>query len=636
MTLPHVPALGRVKRPTPRPIRLILYILPLLPIALLAILIVRFSVNVPFGDEWRAVAEVYVRVHESNISFDYLISQHNESRKLFPRLLWIALSAVHTGDHRFHLVFAFFLACVISWMIYRLARGTLENGSTSLLVLIALANVLIFSPNQYDNWLWGIQFVVFAPMACLLAGILVCRSACAVSSKFLWCALLSTVSTFTYANGMMCWILLLLPLYGETSSASGRRDIWLTTYLSAMFVNLFVYFWDYEKPVRHPSMAEAMAHPLAVLEYFLVFLGNALGCDINGHGLLVALVVGLTLLVWLAILGAYLVRNMRQEGLLRRAFPWLLIVAYVIFSAAITAVGRVGRGMEGALASRYVTFAVYLPVSLIFLTQIVTADAIARANRWKSLITGTQVVAATILVVLAGLGFSESLGLMGQYRQKMLGYRAAIAMMDVLPNETYLFNATQGYPDTVISRAPFLIEEGYVNIPMLKTRDLSGEAARGPKSEKAEGKIESVEKDRNGLWFLKGWAWLPSENEPPSAIIFSYSSPAGKPIAFDYTIGPYLNRGVPESHGKAGQRAENRHDRADPRTRENVASRAEYVLSTDWLAALTKNRVACAWKYYVNTQYLPKGPLEISAWAFDSVTGRVIPLGSAVSMQNGP
>lgn len=75
---------------------------------LLGFLITRFGVNVPFWDEWFTPGDLFNKIHSSgHISFPDLIAQHNESRKVFPKLLFLAVASLTHWDTRYQMAIFF-------------------------------------------------------------------------------------------------------------------------------------------------------------------------------------------------------------------------------------------------------------------------------------------------------------------------------------------------------------------------------------------------------------------------------------------------------------------------------------------------------------------------------------------------
>ena len=66
-------------------------LLALLPPAFLAWFIYRFGVDVPFADQWDFVP-LLDQLYSGRLTFEALISQHNEHRFLFPKMIMLALA----------------------------------------------------------------------------------------------------------------------------------------------------------------------------------------------------------------------------------------------------------------------------------------------------------------------------------------------------------------------------------------------------------------------------------------------------------------------------------------------------------------------------------------------------------------
>ncbi|MBF0552153.1 MAG: hypothetical protein HQK60_16655, partial [Deltaproteobacteria bacterium] len=198
--------------------------------------------------------------------------QHNESRIVFPRLVFWGLARLTRWDVRYETILTFVLACLVSWGVYRLGRTTVTNTRTALW-LTCLANLLIFSPVQSQNWLWGIEMVMLTPVVCLVAGLVVCYTARPVAVKYLACLIIATVATYSYANGMVCWVLMLPVLILTGTGPRNRTAIWVVVYIMGLAANLTLYFWGYQHLGHHPGLGTAWHHPVQAVTYFLAFLG---------------------------------------------------------------------------------------------------------------------------------------------------------------------------------------------------------------------------------------------------------------------------------------------------------------------------------------------------------------------------
>ena len=74
-----------------------LELLAIFPALVLGWLVWRYGVNLPVWDEWNVPGVAIVQSVTEQITWEDWIYQHNESRKLFPRLLFVLLARLPTG-----------------------------------------------------------------------------------------------------------------------------------------------------------------------------------------------------------------------------------------------------------------------------------------------------------------------------------------------------------------------------------------------------------------------------------------------------------------------------------------------------------------------------------------------------------
>src|SRR6266550_415246 len=138
----------------PRPAQWFVFCLTLLPPCLLALLICRYSVDLPQWDQW-AYVPFFEKLSHASLTFGDLFAQVNEYRQFFPNLVMVAVGWLSRWDPRYEMLVTFLVACFISFTIYRLSKRTIGGDRTSGLLLFLIANLIIFSPAQYENWLQG-------------------------------------------------------------------------------------------------------------------------------------------------------------------------------------------------------------------------------------------------------------------------------------------------------------------------------------------------------------------------------------------------------------------------------------------------------------------------------------------------
>ena len=145
----------------------ILFILGSLPAFFLFGEIRRNAVNVPFMDDWQFVP-LLEKASQGELRFGDLWAPHDEHRLLIPRIVIIVSMFAFKGDYRVQCCITFLVVEVISlcflWLLLRLNGERLGVWITWL-----LANIALFSPIQFHNWLWPMDTIclILPPSFCL-------------------------------------------------------------------------------------------------------------------------------------------------------------------------------------------------------------------------------------------------------------------------------------------------------------------------------------------------------------------------------------------------------------------------------------------------------------------------------------
>ncbi len=192
------------------------------------------SVDVPYWDQWDYV-HLFVKLDKGTLRFADLFAQIEEYRQFFPNLLFVALGWLTSWNVRYEMLISFLLACLVSFNVYRLSKATINDSNAALCLLLFLAaNSLIFSPVQYLNWLNGIQIIYFVPVACITACLAIAYTNLKLTTKFALCMCLATVSTFSSANGLLCWIVVLPVLvFSRKCMNLRKRRLLILAWISA-------------------------------------------------------------------------------------------------------------------------------------------------------------------------------------------------------------------------------------------------------------------------------------------------------------------------------------------------------------------------------------------------------------------
>ncbi|MCU0611660.1 MAG: hypothetical protein MUE60_07735, partial [Candidatus Eisenbacteria bacterium] len=250
----------------------------LAPLALV-VLVSHNWVDVPYMDDW-ALSDTISRYHEGTLQLKYLVAQHNESRKLFPRLITVGLSLLSKWDMRWQMCVSLILAALTFWGLWLLLRRSISERSLRRQVLLLLMSLLMFSPVQWENWLWGIQMVAFIPPLMLVAGLVVNTSRLPLWAQSILNSVLAFIATYSFANGMILWLLIAPPAFLALVTPRATRDARtlaaLVWYTLAAAVSIGFYFHHYHTPAGKPPLSCALNDPSAAAAYYLSWLGNPL------------------------------------------------------------------------------------------------------------------------------------------------------------------------------------------------------------------------------------------------------------------------------------------------------------------------------------------------------------------------
>jgi hypothetical protein len=337
-----------------------LYLIGITPIALMFCAVVSIWLPLPFWDEWTTPGENFVSWCNGRLGFQELFSQHNESRKFFPRLLYLALAAMGGWDVRKEMALLFLLVCAISVLFYRLMRSTPGATPASALIAWISATFLCFSPVQLRNFIWGIQLELFFPGLALLVVAAANLSRLSIAQKAVCNAAFALLATYTFAHGMLIWALG-FPLPGTTERWKDRRVLqsW-GAYLFCAILAVGSYFADYKRPPAHPELLAGDSGFLKVAVCLILWVGSYFGSSLFTP-FFAGIVAIFIFLICLA--GSFLA--LRAGRSWRAFYPGFLMATYACIIGGLTAAGRIGFGTQQALAFRY------LPHSLFFYLAIV-------------------------------------------------------------------------------------------------------------------------------------------------------------------------------------------------------------------------------------------------------------------------
>ncbi len=391
-------------------------------------LIVSTYSPLPHWDEWAIFDHL---ANGGTWSLRYLWAQHNEHRIFFPKIFYLIDIELFHGTQVFLLasiwLIQLFQVILLSISLRALGglRGAAWRSGTGLIAFC------VFCPTQYENLVWGFQVQFVLPAAMLTLSLLSVLLFWRDGSQRNWLLAVSiaaaTVATFSLANGMLLWPLLLF----AALFLRMRRSTVLALFASAA-INVGLYFYHYRTPEPHESFAWSQQSFLKVAEYVIVYFGSTWVRHSSGA---VAIFAGL-----IGIGGALAVifKTLRNR---QNASPFLLLLSllmlFCLVTAGITSSGRLHLGLEQASASRYQTFALILwcSLGLALLFQLATTGKAS---------VKFDVFAAFLVILMAGFATQVRLPLIdAQWHQLRLKF-VSLALVTGVHDPSVLSDA---FPD---------------------------------------------------------------------------------------------------------------------------------------------------------------------------------------------
>jgi hypothetical protein len=484
-------------------------------------------VPLPFWDEWHTPGSQFESWKLGTLTIKELFSQHNESRLFFPRLLYFSLEKLGGWDVRHEIRAVYLGVCGFCLLLLHLLRRTPGATPISILVGWTLMTSTCFAPVQVANFLYGIEIEPFIPGCALLLAAAVNLSRTSFSRKTLFNTLLGFVATYSFANGMLVWALAWPLSSPKSDEVRGRRWLWRAFYFAIGAISVSCYFIGYHRPSYHPPFVSLGARFFALLHYVVLWIGNYFASDLVGPFL-----IGICFLVLFCGAVSYAVWTGWRQGDWQTFYPWLLLGAFACGTAAITALGRLGFGVEQALDNRYVAFSRYFYIAFLGLCFAICAVRIRRAPPVPRAFLFTNVGwGVALFAVLWVNSFHKFAGFPAEHRKSRSHLLQALRWSNAIPDNPDL-KLIFPYPEALRRRAFFLEKAGVLRLKLIDGPIVATVRQRPPSADGSNGTLESAEFQPGGTLRVNGWAWLPQQKRRADLVVLGAEDAAGnfKPL----------------------------------------------------------------------------------------------------------
>jgi len=222
-----------------------------------------FSINAPYSDDFNAVLgflNSYQNL-EWREKIKLIFSQHNEHRIVFNRLIALAYLEVFEKINFIYLAwigaFGWFLVIGLLWRY--------SNKNEVKIYEFAPVVVLLLAFTHWELMTWAMASI--QQYYQILFGLLAIY--CMTNNQFWTAQIFFVIGLFTGGGGIIVAPIFCLYYFVQ---AKWRCLIYTSIVILSTF---FIYFilLDYQHPLHHPSIVNAISSPKQLLIFFFLFLG---------------------------------------------------------------------------------------------------------------------------------------------------------------------------------------------------------------------------------------------------------------------------------------------------------------------------------------------------------------------------
>lgn len=499
-----------------------IYTAYLIPLIFLTLFVLKFSVNVPFNDEWNLV-EFFGKFASNSLTFQDFWSLNNDHRLLFPRIIFLIVGITSKWNVKLEMYLGVFLSAISFYLLLRISYNN-KNKSQIILVLVnTITGFLFFSLIQIENWLWGFQVAWFLIHFWLIFAIFILTVPKNINAniKLYLAALGCFVASFSSAQGLFTW-LAVMPCIFNLETNKKKRLFKLIFWLLLFIICTFIYLNGYHKPDAHPETISVLDNPLIAINYFLTLIGNSLFLSKINQPEIIGLIIVINIIVFNLIFILSVCKN--QTKLSTEITPWISLSWFSLLFSLITTVGRVGFGVNHALASRYTTVSILLLISCLQIYKVIinTYWLWFKAKFFRNIITYFMMSILLFLVAYNSWSFFK----VGYSYQLQRNYgKTCLEIIDFFDESFYdsikiNSNTTNclkyiGTPNYLRNLPENFKQLGWINFAQ-KINFIEN-------SNLIYGKVtEKTMLSKNNNLILKGWVTLPKSKQKPDAVLLSF------------------------------------------------------------------------------------------------------------------
>jgi hypothetical protein len=340
----------------------------------------------PFGDQWdMLIGDV------DRLTFGWLYAQHNEHRLIFPKLIFAIDRFGFAETNRFNFFCNVFFAVSLAILtVYQVSRSA-GLRSWDKLWSAGVAAGFLFSAMQWENFVWGFQVGFFGVVLAAFASFSVIASGAPTVGRVAAAVICESIAVFTLSCGVIVPVLA-IPLAIWRRWKRGPVAV-----LAIAAVGLLAsYLIGYVSPPGHSDPLQTLLQLPAVSLFVITEIGSPLAHLLMQFHVRKYLhwdqALGALGVVILLVAVVRLVRRRTDTSAAEAVF--VATAAFVLGTAALTALGRLKFGLMQALAPRYTSLTLLFWLSLLLLALVALAR---RGPDWRVFLMAVSLPVLTAL-----------------------------------------------------------------------------------------------------------------------------------------------------------------------------------------------------------------------------------------------
>ncbi|MEN6385836.1 MAG: hypothetical protein ABFD79_11660 [Phycisphaerales bacterium] len=408
----------------------------LLPIILIVIFVNLYGLKIPYQDEWEIVGAIE-KMHNHSLTTADLWAQHNEHRIFFPRIIMLFSAKFSKWNISLELYANIIIATAILILLLSILKSTVENTPRLLKLFTAL---IAFSMVQNENWAWGWQMQIFLSAFGTILAVWAANKWQGQIKGLLTVIIGAVISSYSFNSGLGTFIAVLLIFLLQNKWKLIHILILIVVFAGA----ISLYYYNYRKPVLHPSLLFFADHPQLYLKYVFTCMGSSLAWNYSSAQLIAEISI-------IIIVCAIIFLWKMDRSKISMLAPWFALALYACITALAIGIGRSGLNSRQSMASRYTTITLYLPLCAIILFPY-AAGLITHLNKFNKTVF--------MLILLSTYMLSYCKGIIEMRTRYMDTRKAAAYLSDIKAAKDEELNILFYDPNVLRTRVQILFDMG--------------------------------------------------------------------------------------------------------------------------------------------------------------------------------